>query len=276
MSGGLQPVMFNRQSSDPNPSASVNISSMAGGMGSMASHPSGMGASNEMQFLSSPVDNSGGDAMSQRYGQPSYNDNFGAPPPTSSSTSNVGTGGTINTGNAFSGMNFEDEPPLLEELGIDATHIRQKTLAVMMARPMSKQLVEDVDMGGPLLFCLMLGSFLLLTGKVHFGYIYGFGFIGCLLMNLILNLMSEEGIDLYRTMSILGYCLLPIVLLAGLNVVINLKGIIGTSAAGLAISWCTITATRFIENALDMREQRYLVAYPAALLYSAFAMLTIF
>jgi len=66
------------------------------------------------------------------------------------------------------------------------------------------------------------------TGKVHFGYIYGFGMVGCILLYGILNLMSEEGIDMYRTMSILGYCLLPIVFLAALNVVVNLRYFFGS------------------------------------------------
>ena len=56
------------------------------------------------------------------------------------------------------------------------------------------------------------------TGKFHFGYICGFGVIGCVLMYIILNLMSDESISIDRTMSILGYSLLPMVLLALINV----------------------------------------------------------
>ena len=61
------------------------------------------------------------------------------------------------------------------------------------------------------------------TGKIHFGYIYGFGIVGCIVMYFILNLMSDDGIDMSRVMSVLGYCLLPIVLLSAINVVVNLK-----------------------------------------------------
>lgn len=39
---------------------------------------------------------------------------------------------------------------------------------------------------------------------MHFGYIYGFGVIGCGLMYLILNLMCEDKISFDKTMSILG------------------------------------------------------------------------
>lgn len=134
------------------------------------------------------------------------------------------------------------------ELGINFDHIKSKTMAVLNPRkPIHSQLMQDTDLAGPLFFCLLLGFCLLLvryrchcsspflhtivltlffviqTGKVHFGYIYGFGMVGCILLYGILNLMSEEGIDMYRTMSILGYCLLPIVILAAINVIINLK-----------------------------------------------------
>jgi protein YIPF5/7 len=48
-------------------------------------------------------------------------------------------------------------------------------------------------------------------GKVHFGYIYGVGVVGCVGVWSIVNLLSQQGVDLHRTFSILGYGLLPIV-----------------------------------------------------------------
>lgn len=62
------------------------------------------------------------------------------------------------------------------------------------------------------------------TGKLHFGYIYGFGACGCLAVFAVLNLMSQEHwADLYRVCSALGYGLLPIVFLALLSLFLNLK-----------------------------------------------------
>lgn len=116
----------------------------------------------------------------------------------------------------------------------------------------------------------------MLSGKLHFGYIYGFSIVGCLMIYMILNLMSDSGISIDRTSSILGYSLLPIVKLAAFNVFFNLQGYLGIVLAVVCIGWCTITATRFVEVALNMRKQRYLVAYPVALLYACFALLTIF
>jgi hypothetical protein len=196
--------------------------------------------------------------------------------PAPSFESSGGSSGSIAAGGVYN--SFEDEPPLLEELGINFDHIRAKTQAVLHpGRSIPAHMMDDADLAGPLVFCLALGFCLLLTGKVHFGYIYGFGIVGCVLMFSILNLMSaDEGIDLHRTTSILGYCLLPIVLLAALNVIFNLRGTVGGALTLIAIAWCTHTATRFFETALDMREQRYLIAYPVFLLFSCFALITVF
>ena len=49
-----------------------------------------------------------------------------------------------------------------------------KTQAVMYpTKQLSEHILDDTDLAGPLCFCLLLGACLLLSGKVHFGYIYG-------------------------------------------------------------------------------------------------------
>jgi protein YIPF5/7 len=44
----------------------------------------------------------------------------------------------------------------------------------------------------------------------------------------------------------------------------------------MSIVWCTNSASVMFITVLNMSEQRFLVAYPVALLYSAFAMLAVF
>ena len=61
------------------------------------------------------------------------------------------------------------------------------------------------------------------AGKVSFGYIYGIGLVGCLAMYALLNLMSMTGVAVGIIISVLGYCLLPMVLLSGLAVLISLQ-----------------------------------------------------
>ncbi|CAH1758582.1 686_t:CDS:2 [Entrophospora sp. SA101] len=124
---------------------------------------------------------------------------------------------------AFGTGGFANEPPLLEELGINFGHIKTKSLAVLNPlKTIDKHIMDDTDLAGPLIYCLIFGVSLLLTGKAHFGYIYGVALLGWLSIYLILNLMSDLEIDIYRTASVLGYCLLPLTLLSCIGIGIPL------------------------------------------------------
>jgi len=180
---------------------------------------------------------------------------------------------------------YENEPPLLEELGVNFPHIYSKSRAVLFpvgkhAKSLESGLIEnDADLAGPLAFALGLGGELLLSGKLHFGYVYGFGVSGCMAMTLLLNLLNPNGaVSMWTVVSILGYALLPVNLLAGINVLIRVHklGKWGMIMAVLTVAWCTAASARLFERGCNMRAQRFLVAYPTALLYTAFVMITIF
>ncbi|KYR01707.1 Yip1 domain-containing protein [Tieghemostelium lacteum] len=172
---------------------------------------------------------------------------------------------------------FDNELPLLEELGINFDHIRLKTLSVLNPlKRIESNIMDDTDLGGPFFFGLLLGFSLLMRGKVQFGYIYGLGLIGCLSMYMVLNLMSENGIDIYRVISVLGYCLLPMVFLSFLSIGVNINGMFGYVLIFIAIIWSTYSASKMFVKVLTMIDQRILVAYPVGLLYTGFALITAF
>jgi protein YIPF5/7 len=103
--------------------------------------------------------------------------------------------------------------------------------------------------------------------------------LSCLFLYLLMNLLSpERSIDIYRVCSVLGYCLLPIIGLAAINIFISVKGLgpIGFALASISILWSTHTASRFFEKALYMSEQKYLIAYPVGLVYSCFVLIAVF
>jgi protein YIPF5/7 len=136
---------------------------------------------------------------------------------------------------------------------------------------------SEWDMGGPLAIVSLMGFFLMLSGKLHFGYLYGIGIVGCVAAWLLVNAISPKGgIDLYTTVSILGYGLLPAVLLSAIAVVVELKSGLGMTLAAVCIMWCTATASRFFSVGIDLENQRWLVAYPIALIYVCFATLAVF
>ncbi|CAM9184898.1 unnamed protein product [Discosporangium mesarthrocarpum] len=172
---------------------------------------------------------------------------------------------------------YTNEPPLLEELEINFEHIWSKTLAVILpTKSIDISYLDDTDLAGPLVFCLCLGVCLLFMGKVYFGYIYGFGAFGCLATTGVLNLMGDKGIDMWKTGSILGYSMLPVVGLAAVSIVVDMTGLFGLGLGATAVLWCTLAATRLFEQYLGMRQQRYLVAYPVGLLYCCFVLITIY
>jgi hypothetical protein len=100
--------------------------------------------------------------------------------------------------------------------------------------------------------------------------------------------MSESGIDAYRTASVLGYCLLPLVLLSMISVVVSLEcvpcplslgrsradaccsGTLGYLLSCLSIAWCSYSASSIFSSVLRLSSQRFLVAYPVGLLLRAF------
>ncbi|OQV21279.1 putative Protein YIPF5 [Hypsibius exemplaris] len=151
------------------------------------------------------------------------------------------------------------------------------TLAVLnpFRRP-DASIMSDSDLAGPFVFCLLFGGLLLLHGKIHFGYIYGIGLLGCLGMYSLLSLMSAQGVSIGTVVSVLGYCLLPMVLLSGFSIVATLQGVVGTVCVVLSILWCSWSASKLFVTALTMDHQQILVAYPCALLYGVFSLLTIF
>ncbi|KAJ8521972.1 hypothetical protein ONZ45_g1335 [Pleurotus djamor] len=171
------------------------------------------------------------------------------------------TGGWLS---AFGTGGFEGEPPLLEELGINFSHIRVKSMTVL--NPLSnidQHIMDDADLAGPLIFLFCFGTFLLFSGKLQFGYIYGVALLGCAGIYALLNLMSESGIDAYRVASVLGYCLLPMVGVGAISVATTLEGVVGYTLVLVSILWCTYSASGIFVTVLR-------------LLYGCFALLSVF
>ncbi|XP_035441063.2 protein YIPF5 [Spodoptera frugiperda] len=178
-----------------------------------------------------------------------------------------------------------DEPPLLDELEIYPDRILEKTLAVL--NPFHGQskaddanfLLRDTDIAGPIAFCLALAVCLFLAGnKAHFGYVYGLSVMSVILMYFLLSLMSRtEGVfTLLSVASVLGYCMLPMVVLACLGIFISLEGSVGLSLSAVAVIWSALSASRLFVTMSGDAEQRPLIAYPCALVNGVFALLVLF
>lgn len=164
--------------------------------------------------------------------------------------------------------------------------------------------MDDSDIAGPLLFFLMFGTFLLLSGKVHFGYIYGLALLGSTSLHIILSLMSPSEtaasqtpypqysepvatpgdpgghfsatLTFPRSASVLGYCLLPLVATSLVGIVMPMDTPLGIILTSAAIVWCTYSASGMFCAVGRMRGMRGLVAYPLALFYVGFGIMGVF
>lgn len=174
---------------------------------------------------------------------------------------------------------YANEPPLMEELEINLDQIMQKTRAVLTFRSLNdhKNILHEPDLAGPVAFLMTFGFLLLLTGKIHFGYIYGLGTLGCIIIYCVVHLMAMKKISFMCVMSVLGYCLLPMVMLSAISIMINLRTTIaGNVISVIAILWCAIGASNLLITAIETPNSRLVVAYPCILFYTVFALLTVF
>ncbi|KKA26144.1 hypothetical protein TD95_003644 [Thielaviopsis punctulata] len=272
----------------------------------------GYGAQNLEFYPSSYATAPSAGAPTQAYGgyPGSYGGGTGAAPVGVSGR--MGEQGGLRTGwlAAFSTEGYDGEPPLLEELGVNFGHIQSKTLAVLnpFAR-IDQHLMDDSDLAGPILFFLLFGTFLLFSGKVHFGYIYGLALLGSTSLHAILSLMTPSdmsssqtqpqypGAPAYqspdgsggpvnqnlsstltfaRSASVLGYCLLPLVATSLVGIVMPMDTPLGIVMTSAAIMWCTASSSGMFCAVGRMRGMRGLVAYPLALFYVGFGIMGIF
>lgn len=173
-----------------------------------------------------------------------------------------------------------------------------------------QHLMDDSDLAGPVLFFFLFGIVLLLSGKVHFGYIYGLALLGSISLHVILSLMTPSPSDpsaspapppqyssaagyqdndptakgghlsatltFARSASVLGYCLLPLVVTGLVGIVTPMDTPFGIVLTSAAIMWCTASSSGMFCAVGRMRHMRGLVAYPLGLFYAGFGIMGIF
>ncbi|KAK3316487.1 putative Golgi membrane protein [Apodospora peruviana] len=228
----------------------------------------------------------------------------------------MGEAGGLRTGllAALSAEGYDGEPPLLEELGVNFGHVRAKTLAVLNPfGRIDQHLMDDSDIAGPILFCVLYGTSLLLSGRVHFGFIYGLALVGSVVLHLVLSLMAPSDspmssaaapyasaypgqpatgpdpssgsggapplsstLTFARSTSVLGYCLLPLVVTSFVGIVMPMNTPLGILLTFAAICWCTWSASGIFMVYGKMTQMRLLIAYPLALFYVAFGIMGVF
>lgn len=74
----------------------------------------------------------------------------------------------------------------------------------------------------------------------------------------------------------LGYCLLPLVLISFVGVALPMDTAVGYLLTSAAVAWCTYSSSGMFCVVGRMRSMRPLVAYPLMLFYVGFGIMGIF
>ncbi|CAN1772082.1 Protein YIPF7 [Linum perenne] len=188
-------------------------------------------------------------------------------------------GGPIGGGPTPSGANFDDEEPLLDELGIHPDQIWRKTKSILNPFRVNSDVHKDSDLSGPIFLYLSLCLFQLLAGKIQFGVILGWIVVSSIFLYVVFNMLAGRNgnLDLHTCTGVVGYCLLPVVILSAISLFLPQGAPIRFAFSGVFVVWASRACTNLMVAAADGGEEhRGLIAYACFLIYSLFSLLVIF
>ncbi|CAI0423556.1 unnamed protein product [Linum tenue] len=187
--------------------------------------------------------------------------------------------GAIGGGPVPSAANFDEEPPLLDELGIHPDQILRKTKSILNPFRVNSDVHMDSDLSGPMFLYISLCLFQLLAGKIQFGVILGWIVVSSIFLYVVFNMLAGRNgnLDLHSCTSVVGYCLLPVVMLSAISLFLPQGGGIRFVISGVFVIWATRACTNLmVAVARGGEEHRGLIAYACFLIYTLFSLLVIF
>lgn len=188
--------------------------------------------------------------------------------------------GPIYSGPGIGGsVNFDDEEPLLDELGIHPEQIWSKVRSVLNPFRVNHTVHKDADLSGPILLYMSFCLFQLLAGKIQFGVILGWIVVSSIFLYVVFNMLAGRtgNLDLHTCTSVVGYCMFPVVIFSALSLFLPQGGIFGLAIAAVFVLWSTRASTGLIVSLTDGGdEHRGLIAYACFLIYTLFSLLVIF
>ncbi|XP_010426898.1 PREDICTED: protein YIPF5 homolog [Camelina sativa] len=193
-------------------------------------------------------------------------------------------GGTIASSSSFGGgggyASFEDEEPLLDELGIHPDQIWKKTRSILNPFRVNKTVHKDSDLSGPIFLYLALCLFQLLAGKIQFGVILGWVVVSSIFLYIVFNMLAGRNgnLNLHTCTSLVGYSLLPVVMLSAVSLFVPQgAGPVRFVIAAAFVLWATRACSNLVVSLADGGEEhRGLISYACFLIYTLFSLLVIF
>lgn len=198
----------------------------------------------------------------------------------SAASSSSAFGGSISQSVSSGPTSFEEEEPLLDELGIHPDQIWQKTKTILNPFRINPHVHKDADLSGPIFLYLSFCLFQLLAGKIQFGVILGWIVVSSIFLYVVFNMLAGRNgnLDLHTCTSVVGYCMLPVVILSSLSLFLPQGAVVARYVlAAVFVLWATRACTNLMVTLADGGEEhRGLIAYACFLIYTLFSLLVIF
>lgn len=140
-----------------------------------------------------------------------------------------------------SSANFDDEEPLLDELGIHPDQIWKKIRSILNPFRVNYFVHKDSDLSRPILLYMSFCLSQLLAGKIQFDVILGWIVVSSIFLYVVFNMLAGRSgnLDLHTCTSVVGYCMLLIVILSAPSLFLPHSGIARFSIAAVFVLWAT-------------------------------------
>jgi hypothetical protein len=160
----------------------------------------------------------------------------------------------------------------MRDLRMVGTKLRQVLLPRESSDATLKAL-RDWDLWGPLLLCLALSLCLTASApagqaSLIFASVFVLVWAGAAVVTVNAQLLGGH-ISFFQSVCVLGYCVFPLVLAAGVTFVVAARPVRLTAVA-LALVWSTRASVPFM-SALVPPARRVLAVYPVLLFYAVIA-----
>lgn len=171
-----------------------------------------------------------------------------------------------------------NDPPLLEELGISLSLIKEESqLPLKVLKPSTVPTHNTSDLTGPIFILVLFTVLLVLHGKLHFGYIYLISITSASLIYMLLNLIAIKETSIVICCSILGYSLGPVLLYSLMHIALRWVSIYIRVTIGLGMAfWSAYTASIVFCKYLELVNKTYVIGFPLLLTYVCFVLMVLF
>ncbi|KAG9391483.1 YIPF5 YIP1 family [Carpediemonas membranifera] len=182
---------------------------------------------------------------------------------------------------------FNDEAPLLEELGIDLWAMKKKLIfSLFPFREAPVDIASNSEMAFPIWALVALSIILLFAKKLVFKQILATFLLSTVALDGLIHLMVSEftarnrdgpiSTEIYMVMSAMGYGVLPVLFLAvSRTLLVSFKSWVGGALCVVTLVWAASISTQLLSRAMAVPQQKFIIAYPVAMIHAVMILMLV-